>query len=69
MTAKGHFTWRHGTNTGYHAHKCRCPECTAAATTYERARRQKRRGLPRGQRVRDHDDAIDTLLAVLHGYY
>lgn len=49
--------------------RCRCPECRAARNAYQRARRQAERGLPKGQKVRQHDEDIDTLLAVLHGYY
>ena len=39
---------KHGTLSGYHNHKCRCDECRAAATEYERRRREanKAKGNP-----------------------
>lgn len=32
----------HGTKGAYDRHKCRCAECTAANTQYQRDRRKKR---------------------------
>lgn len=44
---------RHGTHTGYSYYDCRCDDCRAAHTQYERTRREKRRGIAQSSRAPD----------------
>lgn len=41
FTLKGKVEHQHGTYQRYKTNKCRCPECRAANTQHERARRQR----------------------------
>ena len=56
----------HGTRGRYiggprHKHPCRCERCCAANTEYMRLWRKL------GSKEQQHDDAVDTLLELLHG--
>lgn len=55
----------HGTLSGYHHYRCRCPECRSAAATYERNRaRQKARPDGVWQPYVPADEAREHLLAL-----